>query len=257
MAILTTRSFHLGASSRALNHPMSSLPFFDPSQYETFFDDFYDFPTAAASVYGWRKDEVNTGALDPTVQDLAGGVIKFTIDNADNDNAHFQYALNTTVISPFILAAGKRAWLRVKFKTEDADTDIPIIGLHTAADDPWGTEPADQFLFRTLRADPDALEFAVGTTNATEVTVSLGDLADDTFCIVGAFYDGADTVHVWRESPTTGLITNSGTATVTSSVTGDLLPNGAMTVAFGMEATDTGADDMFVDYILACCERVA
>lgn len=257
MAALTTRHFHMGTNPRAMNHPMASLPFFDPTQYEVFFRDFYEFPTAAASVYGWHKDEVNTGALDPTVQDLAGGVIKFTIDNADNDNAHFQWALNTTVISPFILAPGKRAWLRVKFKTEDADTDIPIIGLHTAQDDPWNTEPADQFLFRTLRADPDALEFAVGTSNSTEVTVSLGNLADDTWAVCGAFYDGVDSVFAWREDPATGLVTNSGTATVTSSVTGDLLPNGAMTVAFGMEATDTGADDCSIDYIFAACERVA
>jgi hypothetical protein len=238
-----------GINNRAAAHPMGLFPVLDPTKFFVWFDDFYSFTTSAAGVTGWHKDEVNAGT-DPVVQDENGGVILFTLDNADNDNQHYAWGTNTTVHEVIKLAAGKRAWLRTRFKVEDADKDLPMIGLHITQDDPWGTEPSDQFLFRTLRADPDALQFAVGKTDSTEVTVSLGDLADDTYVILTAYYDGKSTVYVTRESDT--AITHTGSANV---VNGTLLPDTEMCVAFGMEATDTGTDNMSVDYILAVVER--
>jgi hypothetical protein len=234
-------------------HPMGLLPIFDPTKFHIFHDDFNAFVTAASGVTGWHKDEVNAGT-DPVVQDAAGGVILFTIDNADNDNQHYAWGTNTTVHEIFKLTPGKRAWLRTRFKTEDADKDIPMLGLQVSQDDPWGTEPSDQFLFRSTRATPAAIEFAAGKTNSTEVTVALGDLADDTWVTLTAYYDGKNSVFVYRESDA-GVVTNSGVATVTSSTSGDLLPDTEMGVAFGMEATDTGADDMSIDFITVIIER--
>lgn len=242
-----------GVSFRGPHHPMASLPFSDPTKFQTWFDDFHSFTVAASGVTGWVKTEVNAGSA-PAVTDASGGVIAFTLDDADNDNQHHQWGTNTTVHEIFKLVAGKRAWLRTKFKVEDADKDLPTVGLQVTGGDPWGTEPADQFLFRTLRADPDALQFACGKTNSTEVTISLGDLADDTYVVLTAYYDGAHTVYAWRETEA-GVITHTGRATVTSSVVGDLLPDTEMTVAFGMEATDDGTDIMSLDFISVCVER--
>lgn len=242
-----------GVNNRRAGHPMGQLPFFDPTKYFVFFDDFEKFVTAASGVSGWHKDEVNTGS-DPVVQDLPFGVIKFVIDNADNDNAQYVWGTNTTVHNFFLAQAAKRMWLRTRFKVEDADKNLPMIGLHGTQDDPWGTEPADQFLFRVNRGSPGALQFAAGKTNSTEVTVALGDLADDTYVTLTAFYDGKGSVLVTRESDA-GVITHSGTANMTSSSTGDLLPDAAMGVAFGMEMMDTGADDCHIDYIFAAIER--
>lgn len=242
--------FPSGTTNRRVNHPMGMLPFLDPTKHFVFFDDFTSFVTAAANITGWHKDEVNAGS-DPVVTDAANGVIAFTLDNADNDNQHYQWGTNTTVHEIFLLAAGKKAWLRTRFKVEDADQDLPMIGLHIAADDPWGTEPSDQFLFRVNRGVPGALEFAAGKTNSTEVLVALGALADDTWVTVTAYYDGKDSVQVTRETDA-GVITNQGTVSVTN---GTLLPDTEMTVAFGMEAMDTGTDDMRIDYILAAVER--
>lgn len=238
-----------GVTNRPPRHVMASLPVLDPTRYVTFFDDFTSFTVAASGVSGWHLDEVNAGS-SPVVQDAHGGIIKLVLANADNDNQHHQWATNTDEHGLFALAVGKKAWLRVRFKVEDADKDLPMIGLHTIGDDPWGTEPADQFLFRTLRADPDALQFAVGTTNSTEQTISLGDLADDTWVICTAYWDGIGKVFAWRES-SDGVVTHSGFV----SVSADTLPDGVMTPAFGMEATDTGADDMHIDYIYVIAER--
>jgi hypothetical protein len=251
---LVTR-FPEGVVNRPITHPMGTLPFADPSKYQVFWDDFHTFTASGSGLYGWHKDEVNTGALDPTVQDAIGGVVKFTIDNADGDNANFQWALDTTVLEPFKVIAGKKAWLRVKFKTEDADKDIFQIGLHNAADDVLGTEPTDQFWFRTTRAAPDTLIFAAGKTDSTEVTASLGTISDGTWVVATAYYDGANKVYVTREDPDTGAVTATGTCTVTSSSAGDLLPDTEMTIGFGMEGIDTGADDGFVDFLMFVAER--
>jgi hypothetical protein len=242
-----------GMTDRKPTHPMGMLPVLDPTKHFIWHDDFTAFVTAAAGVTGWHKDEVNAGS-DPAVQDAFGGVITFTLDNADNDNQHYAWGTNTTVHEIVKLTPGKKAWLRTKFKVEDASADLPMIGCHVTQDDPWGTEPSDQFLFRTLRADPDGLHFACGKTNSTEVTVAMGDLEDDTWVICTAYYDGEDTVHVWRESDA-GVVTFAGSVSVTSSTRGDLLPDTEMCVAFGMEATDTGTDNMSVDFITIVVER--
>lgn len=239
-----------GVTNRRVQHPMGQLLFLDPTKYFVFFDDFYSYVTSAAGITGWHKDEVNAGT-DPIVQDANGGVILFTLDNADNDNQHYQWGTDTTVHEIFKLTAGKKAWLRTRFKVEDADQDLPMVGLHIAADDPWGTEPSDQFLFRVNRTGAAALQFAAGKTNSTEVTAALGNLEDDTWVTCTAYYDGKDSVVVSRESDA-GVITNQVTVSVTN---GTLLPDTEMTVAFGMEAMDTGTDNMSVDFILAAVER--
>jgi hypothetical protein len=247
-------TYPLGVNDRPHLHAMGDLPIPDPTKHQIWHDDFQSFTVAAAGVTGWIKTEVNTGALDPTVQDLAGGVIKFTIDNADEDNAHFAWGTGSTVHEPFAIVAGKKAWLRVKFKVEDADKDIVAIGMQNTAGDPFTTEPTEQFYFRTLRGSPGALVFAVGKANTTEQTISLGDLADDTYVVCTAYYDGANTVYATRETAA-GVRTHTGSAVVTSAAAGDLLPDAELGVAFGMEAMDTGADDMHVDFITIVIER--
>jgi hypothetical protein len=241
-----------GVVDRGPSHVFANFPRLDPTKYITFFDDFTSATISAAGVTGWHGDAVGTpGAL--AVTDANGGVATTETGNMADDNSCYQWGTDTTVHEPFKLQAGKKAWMRVRFKTEDADKDKFYIGMHIAADDVTGTEPSDQFVFRS-GATPDALQFAAGKTNSTEVTVSLGTMADDTFVICTAYYDGASTVYVWRESAD-GTIANSGTATVTSSVAGDLLPDTEMTVGFAIECTDTGADLLSLDYIMICIER--
>jgi hypothetical protein len=242
-----------GISNRPVGHPMGDFPNFDPTKWHVFWDDFNQFNIAAAGLTGWHLDEVNTGT-PPAVTDAAGGVILVVNDNADEDNFNHQWATNTTVHEIFKIIPGKRAYLRVKTKVEDADKDIIYHGLHIAADDPQGTEPSDQFVFRTLRATPTALEFVAGKTNSTEVSISLGTVSDDTWMDLVAYYDGKDTVYAWHHTAA-GVLVASGSASVTSSTSGDLLPDTEMTVGFGMEALDTGADDLHMDWIGVFIER--
>lgn len=250
------RAFYRDRTMKFPDWEITSKGLVLPSQHHAlweFFDDFNGFQASGSGLDGWHLDEVNTGTY-PVLADEAFGVFNGTPDNAQGDHFHYQWARDTTVHEIFKPAVGKRAWLATRFKVEDADQNYVVIGSHVTADDPWNSEPTDQFLFRTPPATLGDIEFAVGKTNSTEATISLGTLADDTYIRLVAFYDGADTCHAWRFDDS-GNLTNSGYCSVTSSVQGDLLPDTELTVAFGMEANDTGTDLFSLDFIHLAMER--
>lgn len=216
----------------------------------SFEQDFLDLPIAASGVTGWKVD--NDGALTTALGHVAAGVggsALFAPGSTATNNAHYQWANNSTILSPFTITSGKRLWLSSRFKCEDVDKNLPIIGLHTSQTDPWNTEPADQFLFRSLTSD-GVLQFACGTTNSTEKTITLNTMADNTFYNVLAFYDGDTTAAAWVWNDSWDLLA-SGIADQSTTYR----PDGAMTVAFGMEMVDTGADDMTIDHIHVFMER--
>ena len=216
-----------------------------------FEEDFTSLRIGAANVSGWIVN--NSGSVTSAlalVTTGAGGLGLVVPGSTATNNAHYQWGTNTTVQSPITMVAGKRTWMSARFKCEDADKNLPIIGMHTSQTDPWATEPADQFLFRSLTSD-GVLQFVSGTTNSTERAATLCTLADDTFVRVEAFYDGVGIARAWAFDDTTNALL--GTVTLDASSTH--LPNGAMTIAFGMEMVDTGADDFTVDYLNVYQER--
>lgn len=213
---------------------------------------------SAAGVTGWHEDV--SGAATASLALVAaghGGVGQMTPGATATNNVHYQWGLDTVVHSPFTMAVGKQLWLASRFKIEDADQNLLIFGLHTAQDDPWNTEPADQFLFRTVTGSVDKLRFAGGTTNTTEETFAFKNragteqvMADDTWYRAIAYYDGIGTVRGWFLDDN-GHVLGEGACAFGSTI----VPNGAMTVAFGNEAVDTGADNFSLDYIEVCMER--
>lgn len=217
-----------------------------------FEEDFNGFTTAAAGVTGWIKAENGSGTA-AAMQDEAGGVIKFVTGTTGGNDIQYSWGTNATKHETILLAAGKRAWLFARFKTEDADQDTFFVGANVSIADAFAAEPSDQFRFRS-GATADALQFACGKTNSTEVTISLGTLSDGTYVRVGAYYDGADTVWAYRWDDSGNLVA-SGSASVSSSAHGDLLPDTEMVVTFGGQTEDTGGDDFFFDYINVYVER--
>lgn len=244
-----------GVTNRPGNHVFASLPVLDPTKYVVFHDDFTSATIAAANITGWHLDEIdtNTASVDLAVGDAHGGVATFTVGTAADDNTCYQWATNTVVHEIFKLQPGKKAWMRCRFKLEDADKDKFMIGLHIAADDVLGTEPSDQFVFRS-GATADVIQLAAGKTNATEVAATIGTATDDTWVIATAYYDGGGKVYGWTEA-TDGTIAAGAVLEVTSSTAGDLMPDTEMTVGFAMEGIDTGSDVFSIDYLTIICER--
>ena len=248
--------FESGVADRLPSHPMGGAPFLDPTRFVRVWDVFTGLTLAASGVTGWHLDAVDPSGADNTaaaIADAHGGVLTLAPGAAAGDNLHYQWGNNTDVLELFKLAAGKRAWLRTRFKVEVAGGSLPLIGWHVVQDDPWNTAPTDHFLIRTLAGDPDALVVAIAKAS-TPVTIALGNLVSDTWVTVTAYYDGRDTVKAWAENDA-GEVTASGSVSVSSAAAGDLLPDTEMTVAFGSEAVSTGADVFSLDYVLAVTDR--
>lgn len=251
--------FTSGVSTRPVNHIYGNFPRPDPTEIWQFFDDFNTFNTSAALVVGWHLDEVDTGgnSTGPTMLDEFGGVVQFEPGATADDNVCYQWALNTTVMEPVKLIAGRRAWFSTCFSCEDVDKNIFFIGCHIAADDITGTEPSDQFGVRSKPGSVGTMQFCAGKTNSTEATADLVTMADSTRYAVYAYYDGKDEVQVQVYSVASDVYTLeiSKTVTVTSSTAGDLLPDTEMTMGFAMENTDTGADKFQLDWFHIARER--
>lgn len=251
--------FTSGVATRPANHIYGNFPRPDPTEIWQFFDDFNTFNTSAALVVGWHLDEVDTGtnSTGPTMLDEFGGVVQFEPGATADDNVCYQWALNTTVMEPVKLIAGRRAWFSTCFSCEDVDKNIFFIGCHIAADDITGTEPSDQFGVRSKPGSVGTMQFCAGKTNSTEATADLVTMTDSTRYAVYAYYDGKDEVQVQVYSVASDVYTLeiSKTVTVTSSTAGDLLPDTEMTMGFAMENTDTGADKFQLDWFHIARER--
>lgn len=245
-----------GFASRPANHIYGNFPRPDPTQVWQFMDDFNGFTVAASGVTGWHLDETNTGT-GPTMLDEFGGVVQFEPDNAQGDAFQYQLAVNTTVFEPVKLIAGKRAWFSTCFSIEDVDQNLFFIGCHIAADDITGTEPSDQFGVRSKPSGLGTMQFCAGKTASTEVTADLVTMADNTRYALYAFYDGKDTITVDVYTVASDVYTFAArkNLTMTSSTTGDLLPATEMTIAFAVEANDTGTDKFQLDWIHVARER--
>ena len=203
---------------------------------------------SAAGVTGWHEDADGSPTALALTADGHMGVATMSPGGTATNNVHYHWGLNTTVHEPITMAVGKRLWLAARFKIEDADKNLLIFGLHEAQDDPWATEPADQFLFRVPAAD-GVLQFAGGTANNAENTITMGTLADDTWYRALAFYDGGGTVRAWLWNDSGFL--SEGRCDFGSTI----LPDTPMSVAFGAEAVDTGTDVFSLDYLKVYAER--
>jgi hypothetical protein len=253
----TPTRYPSGLATRPSNHLYGNFPRPDPSQVWQFFDDFNGFTVSAAGLTGWHLDETNTGT-GPTMLDEFGGVVQFEADNAQGDGYHYQLAINTTVFEPVKLIAGRKAWFSTCFSIEDADQSLFFIGCHNAADDPLGTEPSDQFGIRSKPGTLGTMQILAGKTNSTEVTDDLLVMADGVRYAVYMFYDGKSTITAQAYSIASDVYTYAGTAEIsvtTAGTAGDLLPDTEMTVAFAVEANDTGTDAFQLDWIHVARER--
>ncbi len=248
----TPKRYASGVANRGSDDFFGTYVAMDPTRVITFFDDFIPY---IGTKYLISTVEAGLGGSATEVMgDEDGGVLVVTNDNAAGDHDHFMLSgdAGTTANEPFLIEAGKKFWLSTRFKTADADQNAIVVGLHEINADPWDSEPTDVFYFRSsafTATNTATIQFKSSVDGSNSVTTTVKTLADDTYTILEAYYDGLDTVHLWADGA------KAGTADVTNSTRGDLLPNQAVGPAFGMECTDTGADAFTIDWIFAAKER--
>lgn len=219
-------------------------------------EDFNDLVLAAGggADEGWHEDAQSSPgigivslSLDP---DGPYGVGIMSTGDEVSSHVHYQYATGLTVLEPVTMAAGKRLWISVRFKIEDADQNLLMFGLHEAQDDPWLNYPNDSFLIRTTSSDPDGLVLSASTLNSAIQDSDAFTIADDTWYTAEAYFDGATTAWLRVYNDAGELLSETS-----MSVDADHLPTSPMTVAFGVDAVDTGADQLSIDFIEVAQDR--
>ena len=244
--------FTSGVATRPSLHPMGFFPAPDPSRVFTFFDDFEGYRTSLLTVPGWRSVAAS-GTIAANVTGSGGFVAQSTQASAAAfATTQWNISASASALTCFRPVFGKQAWLATRFKVTDADQDNVFIGGSVATVDPFGTDPTDKFVIKSLNAAPDALLFAVGPSVAATVTFALGTTLDDTFTSCYIYYDGKRTITGARYLDS-GVIVARGS--VDLGVSAAALPDADMAPNFSNQTKDATADTLTLDYLLLAVER--
>lgn len=208
----------------------------DVTAYHTFFEDF-DFYVAA----NWTVTETQAGATQ-ALADGDGGLLLLTNSAADNDINQIQKSG-----ASYVMAAGKKLFLKARFKLSDATDSDFAIGLQNTNVDGTALATATDGVF-FLKAD-DAATLAVyirqdnstGSASATGIST----LVNDTFVTVSAFYDGGDRLYYGVNDTVLGFLT----------VTSSILPNTNLAPIASLKNGAAAAKTATVDYIFVAEER--
>lgn len=234
----TPSRFTSGVTTVAKSAPFGMYGLPDPTAWHTYFN---DFDTYVAG--DWTVTEVGVGSRALT--DINGGALLITNAAADNDRNEFQ-----KVGESFLLASGKKAFFKARFKVSDATESDFLIGLAvtdtTLQGAVSGAGVTDGIFFN--KDDGDALlDFNVQKNATTGQTRAAGisTVVSDTFLTVAWYFDGVSEVNYYVDDVHIGTLDGSST----------YLPDTELTVSFAIMNGAAAAKTMTVDYIFASLER--
>ena len=208
---------------------MYGLP--DPTGWHEYFD---DFDTYVAG--DWTITTTGTGTVALT--DVNGGAILITNSAADNDAVFMQKKGES-----FLMQSGKPAFFKARFKVSEATQSDFVMGIQVADTTPL--DATDGIYF--VKADGSSAVSAVCRKDASTGSTSLAalTLADDTFVVLGWYYDGKSEVVVFVDDVKIGTLDASAT----------YLPDTELTVSFGVQNGEAVAKSMTLDYAFAAVKR--
>jgi hypothetical protein len=228
--------FTAGVTNASSDGPLAQFGMPDPTSWHVFFDDFDRYV-----VGDWTITTTEAGASSATeaLADADGGVLLITNDAADNDADFFQ-----KVGESFLLAAGKRAVFKARFKVSDATQSDFVMGLQVTDTSPLDATDGIYFMKDDGDANLDVYCRKNATTGSTSAA-AIATVADDTYMTVAWAYDGKSSVKYFVNDVHKGTLDGSST----------YLPDTELTVSFGIQNGEAVAKTMSVDYIFAAIER--
>ncbi|HKR17718.1 hypothetical protein [Rhizorhapis sp.] len=225
-----------GVTNAARASTLFNAGFQDPTKWHVYFE---DFDTYAAGDWTITKTEAGAGSASEALTDVDGGALLITNDAADDDNDFFQKKGES-----FLLEAGKRAFFKARFKVSDATQSDVVIGLQVTDTTPLDVTDGIYFLKADGAATLDVICRKNATTGSTSAS-AITSLANDTFIVLGWYYDGKSTLAYFVNDVQVGSLDASSS----------YLPDTEITVSFGIQNGEAVAKTMTVDYLLAAKER--
>jgi hypothetical protein len=230
-----TTNFTKGVTNNTAQNVLGSLKTVDPTIYHAYFDDF-DTYTAG----DWTVTETQAGATQ-ALTNADGGVLLLTNSAADDDLNALQ-----KVGESFLIATGKEAYFKARFKVSDATQSDFVIGLQITDATPLAV--TDGIYFR--KDDGDALlDFVVMKDSTATTATGIATVVDDTYLTVGFYFNGVDEILYFAG-------TNSLNPTLLGKSAITNLPNDEeLTISFGIQNGEAAAKTMSIDYIFAAKAR--
>jgi len=183
MAVHFTGPLRQRRSVSGLRQWFSELPVGEDPDFIVYFNDFLVAQDYAAS--DWVITTTEAGAFSASealAADELGGALLITNDNADDDSDSLQHTEEV-----WKCAAGKRTWFESRLKVSDADAVDMFVGLGITDTTPLDT--SDRVGFQI--DDGNASILCKSEKNSTETSTDSGvDAADDTYVVLGFYWDG-------------------------------------------------------------------
>ena len=228
--------FPNGVVNAAKTDPMGQLGMLDPTKWHAYFN---DFDTYTAGDWTITTTEAGAGSATEALTDADGGVLLITNDAADNDLDFFN-----KVGESFLMAAGKKAFFKARFKVSDATQSDFVMGLQITDTTPLDATDGIYFQKDDGDANLDVYCRKDATTGSNSAT-AIATVVDDTYLTVAWYYDGVDEVKYFVDDVHKGTLDASST----------YLPDTELTVSFGIQNGEAVAKTMSVDYLFAAKER--
>lgn len=203
----------------------------DPTVAHVWFDDF------DAYVAGnWTVTETQAGATQAII-DADGGVLALTNSAADDDLNQIQWSKET-----FRLAPRKKLWMKARFKVSNATQSDLLVGLYITDTSPVASKPSDGVFFQKLDGST-SLTLQVGK-NSTYSSATVATMADDTYVVVGLYYDGLNPIQVFANDVRVGTVAAT-----------NLVDDEDLAVGIAVQNGDANARTLSIDYLLIAEER--
>lgn len=233
----TPSRFKNGINNVAVSDPLGQFGMLDPTKWITYFNDFHEYVAGH-----WTVTEVGTGSRALT--DVNGGALLITNAAADNDRNELQ-----KVGEGFLLAAGKKAFFKARFKVSDATQSDFLIGLAvtdtTLQGSVDGDGVTDGIFFNKDDGDTQLdVQVQKDTTTGQNRATNIATVGTD-FLTVAWYYDGKGSVAYYVDDVHKGTLDASST----------YLPDTELTVSLAIMNGEAAAKTMTVDYLFAALER--
>ena len=242
----TPRRYEKGVTNVAQGTTMGMFVDMDPSKCYGIFDDFLVYDATNAHHYKLTTVEDGAGSATEAVSDTeAGGALVITNAAGASDADSFQWSkdLGTTATENFLFAAGKKAWFKCRFKGNDVDQSVYLLGLHIIDTTPTASAPTDGVYFQTDDGDAD-IDLHVRKNSTETLTSAIAKMADDTYISLGYYYNGNDAIYYYVNDAYAG-----------SSVVTYLPDDESLSLSFAFGNGEAVANTMTIDYIGAWMER--
>jgi hypothetical protein len=222
-----------GISNAARDSGLEDMGQMDPTKYFTFFDDFIDEPFATE--WTITAVSVGTGTSVISTPDTHGGMALITSAANENDGIWAQKLAET-----FLMATGKKTWLKTRLSISDATQSDWIVGLHSTSTTPLAATMRWMFKSEDGAA---TIEFNNDNNTTDSDSSTVATMADATFITLGAYWDGAGTIKLYADD------------VHVTTMTGITVPAAEMAIGFGAINGSASVETTNVDYILVAQER--